>query len=113
MVRYIIPLTMCSFMLTLEGANRLTTPPDDPFAAPIEDFHQTLKVGLDSAYIAAQESLRGFKELPASPSKAFIYTGNALNQIAIPGTLPFGVSKVAGSLFIEHAALAYGEKGYR
>lgn len=70
-------------------------------------------MGLDSAYIAAQESLRRFKQLDSSIPKAFIYTGNTLNQIAIPGVLPFALGKVSAAMVIEYAANAYGEKGYR
>jgi hypothetical protein len=57
--------------------------------------------------------LRGFKELPDSVSRAFIYTGNTLNQIAIPGVLPFALPKVAAAMLIEYGANAYGHKGYR
>lgn len=60
-----------------------------------------------------QEALRGFKELPDSVSTAFIYTGNTLNQIAIPGVLPFALSKLAAAMLIEYGANAYGYKGYR
>lgn len=70
-------------------------------------------MGLDSAYIAAQESLLRFKQLSSAIPKAFIYTGNTLNQIAIPGVFPFALGKVAAAMIIEYAANAYGEKGYR
>jgi hypothetical protein len=68
---------------------------------------------LDSAYIAIQEALRGFMELPKSFPTAFIYTGNTLNQIAIPGVLPFALPKIAAAMLIEYGANAYGHKGYR
>jgi hypothetical protein len=70
-------------------------------------------VGFDSAYIAAQETLRGFQALGNSTPKVFIYTGNALNQIAIPGVMPFALGKVAAAMLIEYAANAYGKNGYR
>jgi hypothetical protein len=57
--------------------------------------------------------LRVFKTLSDSSPKAFIYTGNALNQIAIPGVMPFGLGKVAAAMLIEYAANAYGKDGYR
>jgi hypothetical protein len=91
----------------------LVTPPDDPFSAPLKTLEASRRVGLDSAYIAAQEALRIFKSLPTSSPKAFIYTGNTLNQIAIPGVLPFALPKVAAAMLIEYAANAYGKDGYR
>ena len=94
-------------------ANRLTTPPDDPLSVPLESLHQSRKSGLDCAYVAAKEALRGFRSLPAEVSKAFIYTGNTLNQIAIPGVLPFALAKVAAAMMIEYVANAYGKEGYR
>jgi hypothetical protein len=70
-------------------------------------------VGFDSAYIAAQQALQGFRMLPTSTPTAFIYTGNTLNQIAIPGVLPFALGKVAAAMLVEYAANAYGKDGYR
>jgi hypothetical protein len=99
--------------LTIPGAHRLVTPSDDPFSAPLDALKESRSVGLDSAYIAMQEALRGFKELSAYFPTAFIYTGNTLNQIAIPGVLPFALGKVAAAMLIEYGANAYGSKGYR
>ena len=95
------------------GAHRLVTPPDDPFSAPLDNLKASRSVGLDSAYVAVQEALRGFKDLSNSLPTAFIYTGNTLNQIAIPPVLPFALSKVAAAMMIEYGANAYGQKGYR
>jgi NAD(P)-dependent dehydrogenase (short-subunit alcohol dehydrogenase family) len=106
-----IPL-ICD-QLTCKGANRLLTPPKDPLAVSLEILSQSRKVGLDSAYVAAQEALRCFKKLPSITPTAFIYTGNALSQIAIPGVLPFALGKVAAAMLIEYTANAYGEDGYR
>jgi hypothetical protein len=94
-------------------ARRLMTPPDDPLALPIEEVQESRKAGLDGAYIAAQQSMHGWRTLPASTPTAFIYTGKTLNQIAIPGVLPFALGKVAAAMLIEYAANAYGKDGYR
>lgn len=51
--------------------------------------------------------------LPTSTPTAFIYTGNTLNQIAIPGVMPFALGKVAAAMLVEYAANAYGKDGYR
>lgn len=95
------------------GANRLLTPPDDPFSASLETINASRTVGFDSAYITAQQALRGFKQLPSSMSKAFIYTGNTLNQIAIPAVMPFALGKVSAAMMIEYAANAYGRTGFK
>jgi hypothetical protein len=108
-----VPQNNCLRLTIIPGAHRLTTPPDDPFSASLETLIESRNVGLDSAYIAAQEALKGFKELPDSVPTAFIYTGNALNQIAIPGVLPFALPKVSAAMVIEYGANAYGHKGYR
>ena len=100
-------------LIIVQGANRLLTPPDNPFSASLENLVASRTVGLDSAYIAAQEALRCFKELPDSVPTAFSYTGNALNQIAIPGVLPFALPKVAAAMIVEYGANAYGQLGYR
>lgn len=54
-----------------------------------------------------------FRRLSSQTQSAFIYTGNTLNQIAIPGVLPFAVGKVAAAMLVEYAANAYGKEGYR
>ncbi|KAJ9612159.1 hypothetical protein H2200_003756 [Cladophialophora chaetospira] len=95
------------------GAKRELTPPDDPLSAPFETIEACRRIGLDSAYIAAQEALRVFRSLPSSTDTAFIFTGNALAQIAIPGVLPFALGKVAAAMLIEYCANAYGKDGYR
>jgi hypothetical protein len=100
-------------LMTIPAAHRLTTPPDDPYSASLSTLIESRNVGLDSAYIAAQEALQGFKELPDSVPTAFIYTGNTLNQIAIPGVLPFALPKVSAAMVMEYGANAYGHKGYR
>ena len=100
-------------MLISTGANRLLTPPEDPLSAPLETLVSSRTVGLDSAYIAAQEALRGFRSLPDETPTAFIYTGNTLNQMPIPGVMPFALGKVAAAMMIEYAANAYGKDGYR
>lgn len=97
----------------MAGAKRLLTPEDDPLSASFETVEASRKVGFDSAYFAAQESLRVFQALPVSTPTAFIFTGNALSQIAIPGIMPFAFGKVASAMLIEYAANAYGNNGHR
>ncbi|KAI1332334.1 putative short chain type dehydrogenase [Xylariaceae sp. FL0255] len=100
-------------IMVYNGAKRLVTPPEDPFSASLDTIAASRAVGFDSAYIAAQEFLRGVQELPSSLPKAFIFTGNALNQIAIPGVIPFAIGKVSAAMMIEYAANAYGKGGFK
>ncbi|KAI0453525.1 hypothetical protein F5B21DRAFT_479011 [Xylaria acuta] len=53
-------------VVVYNGANRLLTPPEDPFSASLETINESRTVGFDSAHITAQEALRGFKQLPSS-----------------------------------------------
>ncbi|KAK5705302.1 hypothetical protein LTR97_002420 [Elasticomyces elasticus] len=92
---------------------RFTTPPDDPLSATVVQIEASRKAGVDSAFVAAQEALKAFKTHPPGTPTAFIYTGNTLNQIAIPGVLPFALAKVAAAMLIEYCANAYGKDGYR
>ncbi|TKA48857.1 hypothetical protein B0A54_00933 [Friedmanniomyces endolithicus] len=94
-------------------AHRLLTPPDDPLSATLDDLEASRKAGLDSAFVAAQEALKGFRTFAAGTPTAFIYTGNTLNQIAIPGVLPFALAKTAAAMLMEYAANAYGKDGYK
>ncbi|KAK0264227.1 hypothetical protein LTS09_001705 [Friedmanniomyces endolithicus] len=94
-------------------AHRLLTPPSDPLSTTLDDLEESRKAGLDSAFVAAQEALRGFKTFTPGTPTAFIYTGNTLNQIAIPGVLPFALAKTAAAMLIEYAANAYGQDGYK
>ncbi|KAJ5409144.1 hypothetical protein N7509_003027 [Penicillium cosmopolitanum] len=100
-------------IVVFNGANRLITPHDDPLSAPLGTINAARTVGFDSAYIAAQHALQGFRMLPTSTPTAFIYTGNTLNQIAIPGVMPFALGKVAAAMLVEYAANAYGTDSYR
>ncbi|KAK1056508.1 hypothetical protein LTR74_014863 [Friedmanniomyces endolithicus] len=94
-------------------AHRLLTPPDDPLSASLEDLEASRRAGLESAFVAAQEALKGFKTFAAGTPTAFIYTGNTLNQIAIPGVLPFALAKTAAAMLMEYATNAYGKDWYR
>jgi hypothetical protein len=82
-------------------------------SASLEILEASRKVGLDSTYVAAQQALHSFRGLPSETPTAFIFTGNTLNQIAIPGVLPFALGKVATAMVIEYAANAYGKEGYK
>ena len=109
-------------IVVYNGALRLTNPPEDPFALPLEQVKEPLLVGWESAYVAAQEAIKGFSEMEEEEEKAsvfdvgqtFIFTGNALNQVPLPQVFAFGVAKRATAALVEYGANAYGRnKGYR
>lgn len=72
-----------------------------------------MAVNNTSAYIAAQEAVRGYKELDDSASKTFIYTGNILNTMTMGPLLVGGVGKSATAHIIQSAAIAYKDRGFK
>lgn len=89
------------------------SPPQDPFALPLADFNLDATVNITNSFIAAQQAVLGFAQLPASASRTFILTGNILNVAIIPGFISQGMGKSAGAHMIWAASEAYKEKGYK
>ncbi|SPJ72226.1 uncharacterized protein FTOL_01954 [Fusarium torulosum] len=89
------------------------TPPDDPFALSFTDFSDDQIVNVNSFFIAAQQAVNGFAQLPSSASRTFIYTGNVLNVAMIPGFLAQGAGKSAAAYMIWTASAAYKNRGYK
>ncbi|MCJ1385554.1 hypothetical protein MMC17_008677 [Xylographa soralifera] len=91
------------------------TPGDvkNPLSLPLFDFTRSLNVNTTSAFVAAQQALLGFEQLPDSASKTFIYTGNILNTITMVPFLDIGVGKSATAHMIQYAAIAYKDRGYK
>ncbi|TFK47153.1 putative short-chain dehydrogenase [Heliocybe sulcata] len=90
------------------------SPSDEPLSVPVSDFITDLTVNTISAFIAAQETIKGFDQLPSDVPKTFIYTGNILNVAhgIMPAITNAGVGKSATAHFIASAAIAYPGKGY-
>jgi hypothetical protein len=70
-------------------------------------------VNIHSAFVAAQKAVESFSELPNSAAKTFIYTGNILNEIILPGFVTQGVGKSGAAHMIRVAADAYKGRGYK
>ncbi|KAI4228369.1 MAG: hypothetical protein L6R36_001652 [Xanthoria steineri] len=88
--------------------------PKDPFSLPYADFAMDLNINTSSVFVAAQQAVLAFKQLPDSASKTFIYTGNKLNNaITIAPMLNLGVGKSATAHMIQSAAAAYAERGFK
>ncbi|KAK6336406.1 hypothetical protein TWF696_001965 [Orbilia brochopaga] len=87
--------------------------PKNPFSIPSSAFIRSLAINTTSVFVAAQEAVVGFKELPASASKTFIYTGNCLNEAPIPTLLDLGLGKTATAHMIQLAADAFKDQGIK
>ncbi|CAJ2502983.1 Uu.00g103770.m01.CDS01 [Anthostomella pinea] len=89
------------------------TPADDPFAISLADFSTDTNINIHSAFVAAQQAVSGFAQLPASAARTFIYTGNVLNVAIIPQFLSAGVGKSGAAYMIWQASAAYKDRGYK
>ena len=75
------------------------------------DFAKAMAVNTTSAFVAAKLGLEGFKKLPSSAPKVFIYTGNMESSLIVPEVMVLGSGKNASLYFLETAAYAYGKEG--
>lgn len=66
-----------------------------------------------SAFVAAQQAVLAFAQLPESASRTFIFTGNCTNVAPIVALMGSGAGKSATAHIIQCAAEAYKEKGYK
>jgi NAD(P)-dependent dehydrogenase (short-subunit alcohol dehydrogenase family) len=89
------------------------TPADDPFALSLADFNRDTTINIFSPFIAAQQAVAGFAELPASAARTFIYTGNVLNVAILPKFLSAGVGKSGAAHMVWAASAAYKDRGYK
>jgi hypothetical protein len=70
-------------------------------------------VNIHSAFVAAQQAVAGFAQLPASASRTFIYTGNVLNVAILPKFMSNGVGKSGAAHMMWAASAAYNDRGYK
>ncbi|KAF1996993.1 putative short chain type dehydrogenase [Amniculicola lignicola CBS 123094] len=89
------------------------TPPDDPFALSLTEFTRDSTINIHSAFVAAQQAVQGFAQLPPSAARTFIYTGNVLNVAVLPRFVSQGVGKSGAAHMIWAASEAYKDKGYK
>jgi NAD(P)-dependent dehydrogenase (short-subunit alcohol dehydrogenase family) len=85
----------------------------DHLSLPVADFARDFTINTTSAFVAAQQAVLSFKELPDSAARTFIYTGNITNEIPLAPLLDLGVGKSATAHIIQSAAAAYKDKGYK
>lgn len=91
------------------------TPNDakNPLSLPLTDFTRDLNINTTSAFVAAQQAVVGFEQLPDSASKTFIYTGNKLNTTTLAPLMDLGVGKSATSHIVQSAAAAYTDQRFK
>ncbi len=86
----------------------------DPLNIELDQYLGDMDVNATSAVMAARESVKCFDKLGAEGvGSTFIYTGNKLNVMDIPGVFLFGCGKAVASKLIQVASHAYKPKGYK
>ncbi|KAK1570063.1 uncharacterized protein LY79DRAFT_570613 [Colletotrichum navitas] len=89
------------------------SPAGDPFSIPLEAFKRDMTINNTSVFVAAQQAVLCFAELPADTQKTFFFTGNILNVVPLPQFLESGAGKSASAHMMMAAASEYKEKGFR
>jgi hypothetical protein len=79
----------------------------------VNDFVRNLAINTTSAFVAAQQAVIGFEELPDFAARTFIYTGNCTNDTPMAALSDASLGKAASASFIQAAAGAYADKGYK
>ncbi|APA08969.1 hypothetical protein SS1G_02820 [Sclerotinia sclerotiorum 1980 UF-70] len=89
--------------------------PANPVSASLENFQKDLAINTVSAYAAAQAAVEGFKKLPRTIKKTFIYTGNNGNTFIFPQFLLLGIGKSSAWYLIQTmvATPGFAAEGYR
>jgi NAD(P)-dependent dehydrogenase (short-subunit alcohol dehydrogenase family) len=99
------------------NAGARTVPPieDNLFSNSSENLVSDFNVNVLSAYIAAQQAVRGWATLSGEVKKTFIYTGNIMNTTIIPiaAAVNLGIGKSASSYWIGLADTLYQAQGPR
>ncbi|KAI8315990.1 Glucose 1-dehydrogenase [Colletotrichum sp. SAR11_59] len=89
------------------------SPPGDPFAISLDSFQRDMTVNSTSVFVAAQQAVLGFADLPVDAPRTFFFTGNILNVTALPQFLESGAGKSASAHMMMAAAVEYKEKGFK
>ncbi|MCJ1282606.1 hypothetical protein MMC26_001931 [Xylographa opegraphella] len=97
----------------LKAAAATLSDEKNPLSLALDNFVRDLNVNTTSAFVAAQQAVVGFEQLPDSASKTFIYTGNILNTTTMVPLMDAGAGKLATAHIIECAAIAYKDQGYK
>jgi hypothetical protein len=79
----------------------------------LADLGRDTNINIYSPFVAAQQAVSGFAQLPASAPRTFIYTGNVLNVAVLPKFISAGIGKSGAAHMIWAASDAYKERGYK
>jgi hypothetical protein len=79
----------------------------------MQQIETDLSINLHSAIAAAKEAVEGFKRLPSTASRAFLYTGNKLMVMSNPQVMHFGIAKTAAAKMIWDCSVAYKGEGFK
>lgn len=79
----------------------------------MDAFKRGMTVNNTSVFVAAQQAVLGFAELPADAPRVFAFTGNILNVRPLPQFLESGAGKSASAHMMMAAAAEYKEKGFK
>ncbi|TVY73263.1 3-oxoacyl-[acyl-carrier-protein] reductase FabG [Lachnellula suecica] len=85
----------------------------EPFEISLDAKNRDMAINHTSAFVAAQQAVLGFAELPAHAAKTFLFTGNILNVKVLSGFMGQGTGKSASAHMIAQAAEAYKDRGYK
>ncbi|OIW25246.1 NAD(P)-binding protein [Coniochaeta ligniaria NRRL 30616] len=100
-------------VVVYNAASLTPSPPNDPFAIPLAGFNRDMNINTTSAFVAAQQAVLGFADLPADAAKSFFYTGNILNVAILSSFMDAGAGKSAAAHMMKAAAAAYEDRGYK
>jgi len=101
-------------LMTDTASNRVVRDKEDPLTSiSVADVNGEFAVNVISPLFAIQEAIKGFKQLPDSASKTFIYTGNILNHVVKSDVLTYGMTKAAAANMIRSTAAAYAKQGLK
>ena len=99
------------------NAAALTPPSDNDSVLSIsaDNIASDLNVNTISPYVAAQQAIAGWDNMPKDTKKTFIYTGNIMNVsiVPMPMMMDLGIGKSASAYWIGVADTLYSAKGYR
>ena len=101
--------------ITNEREAGAVTPRDakHPLGLALTDFNRDFAINTTTPFVAAQQAVDAFNQLPDTASKTFIYTGNCTNVSPIVGLMDLGIGKSATAHMIQCASEAYKDKGYK
>ncbi|KAJ0366353.1 hypothetical protein COL154_003943 [Colletotrichum chrysophilum] len=80
------------------------SPPGDPFAVSLDSFQRDMTVNNTSVFVAAQQAVLGFADLPVNAPRTFFFTGNILNVTALPQFLESGAADGSAAFKIDGEA---------